>query len=252
MTTEQSTQILLAIIIVGLAIIASLFAMIAVAGRILTKKSDRSRLGTSVGITGAAVSVFFASLAPFFFNRMVNGEGHELGNPAALVLRLLLAVSIISATISASIAIPEIVRRFRDGGWVIAEDGVFATLARAMPIIVSNHMGVIQYTTPAFDELGLFKPKELVGKDLKTIMPDRYKGRHDGGMQHYIQTREKRIVGKVVTVEMLRGDGTEVPVYLALTTADIEGCPWFVAALWQKEPHHPDQIIVGTSDLERS
>jgi PAS domain S-box-containing protein len=133
-------------------------------------------------------------------------------------------------------------------GYDVSNEGVFGTLAQAMPIIVANSDGIIQHTTPAFDELARSGPGELVGKDLKEIMPERYRARHNAGMEHYVRTREARIVGTVVTVEMLRMDGTEVPVYLALNTTDVDGLPWFVAALWEKEPQTPETMI---SEYER-
>lgn len=129
--------------------------------------------------------------------------------------------------------------------YVISNEGVFGTLAQAMPIIVADQTGTIQHTTPAFDELARAAPGELVGRDLKTIMPQRYRDRHDGGMAHYVRTREARIVGTVVTVEMLRLDDTEVPVYLALNTTDVDGSPWFVAALWEKKPPTVDEAIAA-------
>lgn len=129
--------------------------------------------------------------------------------------------------------------------YVVSNEGVFGTLAQAMPIIVADQTGTIQHTTPAFDELARAAPGELVGRDLKSIMPERYRDRHDGGMAHYVQTREARIVGTVVTVEMLRLDNTEVPVYLALNTTDVDGAPWFVAALWEHHPPTVDEAIAA-------
>ncbi len=124
--------------------------------------------------------------------------------------------------------------RWRHPEAVIVQEGVFGTLAQALPIIVSNHEGTIQHTTAGFDELVGALPGELIGKSLDVIMPERYIAGHHHGMQRYIETREPHIMGTVVVIDMLRRDGVEIPVYLALNTADVDGKPWFVASIWAR------------------
>lgn len=252
MTTDMRTTVLLVVIIAGIVVLSGLFFLLAVYGLVLTDKSWRSKFGTALGHTVGPLGLFLLALIPFFVNRLLNGPGQPLPNQAADTgVRLLLAVSIIWALVGASIAFPGLIQRIRQDPYEVSLDGVFGTLAKAMPIIVANHRGIIQHTTPAFDELARCGPGELVGKDLKVIMPHRYRGVHDAGIQHYVQTREARIVGTVVTVEMLRQDGTEVPVYLALNTTDVDGVPWFVAALWEKTPLTPEAVIAAKDSRDR-
>jgi formylmethanofuran dehydrogenase subunit D len=61
-------------------------------------------------------------------------------------------------------------------------------------------------------------------------------------MRRYIETREPHIIGTVVAIDMLRRDGTEIPVYLALNTTDVDGKPWFVASIWRKAVVEPDTL----------
>lgn len=140
---------------------------------------------------------------------------------------------------------------YHSDSYAISNEGVFGTMAQYMPIVIANHIGIIQYTTTPFDELSGYDPGELIGKDLKVIMPERYKHRHDRGMAHYVETKEARIVGKPVTVEMLRKDGTEITIQLALNVVDVDGLPWFVAALWEKEENTPDTLI-SKYEIERN
>ena len=146
------------------------------------------------------------------------------------------AFRVIEITVAANFAVWSVITywRWRHPEPTIVQEGVFGTLAQALPIIVSDDQGTIQFTTPEFDELVGAVPGELIGKSLDVIMPERYVAGHHFGMQRYIETREPHIVGTVVVIDMLRRDGVEIPVYLALNTADVDGKPWFVASIWAR------------------
>ncbi len=115
---------------------------------------------------------------------------------------------------------------------LISHEGVFATLARALPVIVADNTGIIRHTTDALDDLVGAARRELIGQRLEVLMPERYITGHQHGMDRYLTTREPHIIGTVVRVDLLRRDGTELPVFLALNTADVDGQPWYVASLW--------------------
>jgi len=131
---------------------------------------------------------------------------------------------------------------------IINRAAVFDLLTQALPMIVSNHKGIIQDTTPKFDELVGAFPNELLGKPLETIMPERYVAGHDKGMERYMETREPHIIGTVVSIDMLKRDGEEIPVYLALNTAEVDGVPWYVAAIFPKPRKEPETLVSSFSD----
>lgn len=125
---------------------------------------------------------------------------------------------------------------------LISHEGVFATLAQALPVIVADNHGIIQHTTNALDDLVGAKAGDLIGQRLEVLMPERYITGHQHGMDRYATTREPHIIGTVVRVDMLRRDGTEMPVFLALNTADVDGNPWYVASIWgDKNVQRADQ-----------
>lgn len=217
-----------------------------------TPKDKRTPFGRALRGVLFWLSVTSFAIATTFLLRFAAGPNqprieHEF---IALFLRLMLLFAMTAVTFYGVRLHTEMRERRRFGDeFVISNEGVFGTIAQAMPIIVADSVGIIQHTTPAFDELARSGPGELIGKDLKTIMPERYRGKHDGGMEHYVRTREARIVGTVVMVEMLRMDGTEVPVYLALNTTEVDGLPWFIASMWEKMAETPDTMV---SDYERA
>lgn len=58
---------------------------------------------------------------------------------------------------------------------------------------------------------------ETVGKPLTMIMPERFKEKHQKGMNRVISTGETRIIGKMIEVAGLRKDGSEFPLELSLS-----------------------------------
>ncbi len=117
---------------------------------------------------------------------------------------------------------------------MLNQAAILGTLPLALPVIVSDEKGIVQHTTAELDKLVGSLPGQLIGRSLERIMPERYKAGHHHGMQRYLDTREPHIIGTVVSIDMLRLDGVEIPVYLALNTIDVEGKPWYVASIWPR------------------
>lgn len=247
MTPEQVTIVILGLITPILFFLSLLFALLSVAGRLLTNEADRSSLGTALGHVCGSMGILLLSLAGFFIMRLQAGPAPAPLEPEWLdtTLRAVLGVAAIWCLIAGLFAFPYLVQRFRKrrpDTYELNQSEVFGTLAQAMPIIVSNHKGTIQHTTAEFDALVGTLPGELIGKQLEVIMPERYHAGHHHGMQRYIDTREPHIIGTVVAIDMLRNDGVEIPVYLALNTTDVGGKPWFVASIWPKPHIDPDTL----------
>ncbi len=254
MNAEYVTVALTIIAIASLAVLSGLFGLLSLAGRILTHEDDRSKLGTALGHVYGAAGVLLLTFSGTLGLRLVVDPDGLLGlEPRWLnfALRTTLMVSALWCMISAMIAFPKLIARFRKrpaDTYELNQAAVFGTLAQAMPIIVSNHEGTIQHTTAEFDALVGAVPGNLIGKQLETIMPERYIAGHAHGMQRYIETREPHIMGTVVVIDMLRRDGVEIPVYLALNTVDVGGKPWFVASIWPKPEVELEALVSTFSD----
>ncbi len=240
MNAEHITIVLTITAITALAVLSVLFGLLSLAGRILTHEDDRSALGTVLGHVYGAAGVLLLTFAGTLGLRLgVDIDGLLDLEPGWLnvVLRTMLTASALWCMIAALYAFPKLLARFRKrpmDTYELNQAAVFGTLAKALPIIVSNDEGTIQHTTAEFDALVGALPGELIGKPLDVIMPERYVAGHHHGMRRYIETREPHIMGTVVVIDMLRRDGVEIPVYLALNTADVDGKPWFVASIWAR------------------
>ena len=86
-------------------------------------------------------------------------------------------------------------------------------------IIVISEKGIIQSFSPSAEQIFGYASDEVVGKNVKMLMPEPMRSEHDAFMERYLQTGEARIVGKNREVIGLRKDGTEFPMDLAVGEA---------------------------------
>ncbi len=69
----------------------------------------------------------------------------------------------------------------------------------------------IIFTNSAVERVFGYKPAELIGKKLTSLMPERMRARHEAGLGRYAQTGEKRIHWPGVKLPGLHRDGHEIP-----------------------------------------
>lgn len=83
-------------------------------------------------------------------------------------------------------------------------------------VITIDASGTIQSCNGATRTLFGFDSGELVGRNVKMLMPTSYASQHDGYLERYLETGEKRIIGIGREVIAKRKDGTEFPAQLAV------------------------------------
>ncbi len=98
---------------------------------------------------------------------------------------------------------------------------VLATVPDAMVVI--DEGGNILSFSAAAERLFGYSEKEVVGSNIKRLMPAPDRERHDGYISHYVDTGERRIIGRGRTVIGQRRDGTTFPMELAVGEAITEG-----------------------------
>lgn len=81
-------------------------------------------------------------------------------------------------------------------------------------IIIIDEMGLIETVNSAAVWLFGYLESEVVGKNVKMLMPSPYRDRHDGYMAHYRTTGEKRVIGIGRVVMGQRRDGSTFPMEL--------------------------------------
>jgi PAS domain S-box-containing protein len=99
-------------------------------------------------------------------------------------------------------------------------------------IITMDASGRVQEFNPASERVFGFTRSEAVGKELaELIIPPRLRERHRQGLARYLKTGEGPLIGKLIEIEALRRDGSEIMVALAINATQVNGSPIFTAYL---------------------
>lgn len=89
---------------------------------------------------------------------------------------------------------------------------ILATIPDAM-IVIDEH-GLIQSFSAAAERLFGYSAGEMLGKNVKMLMPSPYREEHDGYIERYRKTGEQRIIGIGRVVVGERKDGSTFPLEL--------------------------------------
>jgi two-component system, LuxR family, sensor kinase FixL len=94
---------------------------------------------------------------------------------------------------------------------------ILATVPDAMVVI--DEYGYITSFSAAAQTLFGWTEAEILGRNVSILMPKAHSGAHDGYLQRYIQTGEKRIIGLGRAIEGQRCDGSIFPMELSVGEA---------------------------------
>ena len=83
-------------------------------------------------------------------------------------------------------------------------------------IITIDNRGKVESLNPAAQKLFGYSLEEVIGRNISMLMPEPDKSGHDGYLDRYQHTGEKRIIGIGREVRGLRKDGTTFPFRLAV------------------------------------
>lgn len=98
-------------------------------------------------------------------------------------------------------------------------------------IIEIDSKGYILATNPATEKLFGYSRAEMVGENVRMLMPDKLADRHDSYLESHLKTGKRRVIGIGREVEGKRKDGTTFPLKLSVARLKYRGETRFVGIL---------------------
>lgn len=94
-------------------------------------------------------------------------------------------------------------------------------------MVVIDEAGTIRDFSPAAEATFGWTAAEVAGQNVRLLMPDPYRSAHDGYLERYYRTGERRIIGKGRVVVGERKDGSTFPLELAVGEMEAAGERFF-------------------------
>ncbi|NLC37617.1 MAG: PAS domain S-box protein, partial [Alcaligenaceae bacterium] len=132
----------------------------------------------------------------------------------------------------------ELYRRVRE-----SSSRLRATLDTAVDgIITIDSKGLIQDYNRSAERLFGWTAAEVMGQNIKMLMPEPYQSAHDGYLHNYMTSGKPRIIGIGREVVGLRKDGSHMPMRLAVGRVDLPGEPRFVGFVSDISDRHALEV----------
>jgi two-component system sensor kinase FixL len=94
-------------------------------------------------------------------------------------------------------------------------------------MVVIDHRGTVMSFSTAAERLFGWAADEIIGRNVSALMPEPYRSAHDGYLERYLRTGERRIIGIGRVVVGERRDGSTFPMELAVGEMQGSAHPYF-------------------------
>ncbi|MEQ1781104.1 MAG: PAS domain S-box protein [Hyphomonadaceae bacterium] len=98
-------------------------------------------------------------------------------------------------------------------------------------IIIIDKLGTVRMYNPACEKMFGFSLDEVIGRNVKMLMPSPYFDEHDSYLRNYAETGERKIIGIGRQLIGRRRNGSTFPMELSVGETTIGGNPLFVGVL---------------------
>jgi diguanylate cyclase (GGDEF)-like protein/PAS domain S-box-containing protein len=120
-------------------------------------------------------------------------------------------------------------------------------------VITISDCGVIESFNPGARKLFGYREEEVIGQNVKILMPEPYHSEHDGYIEHHITTGEKKVIGIGREVKGRHKDGNVFPIELEVNEVSIDNVRRFVGITHDitERKQAEDQLKKSIEDLDR-
>ena len=118
-------------------------------------------------------------------------------------------------------------------------------------IVIDGNATIHAFNQPAAALLG-YSLIEVVGKNVKMLMPVPDKNKHDTYIQNYLKTGKARVLGKGRDVVAQHKDGSMIPVHLSVRPTNLLFFGVFThSSLFQVTERREDEKVFFTGILQK-
>jgi len=176
------------------------------------------------GIVGGLGPGLLATFLCLVLHLYVTGEYGNLANVGSPLFAAELSRAVTFVILGIGIAwVGERLLRSR----ILADESTRAALAREAHVqsildtvpdamVVIDIRGMMQSFSAAATRLFGYHPDQVIGKNVSMLMPSPYREQHDGYLERYLRTGERRIIGIGRVVVGERRDGSTFPMELSV------------------------------------
>ncbi|MBT4639508.1 MAG: PAS domain S-box protein [Deltaproteobacteria bacterium] len=120
----------------------------------------------------------------------------------------------------------------RENELITSERRMKAIIANSVEAIITiNQYGIINIFNQAAENTFGYLQHEIVGENVKILIPNPHHEKHDEYIGHYLATGEKKIIGQGRQVNGQRKDGSVFPIWLSVGEVSLEKEKLFVASI---------------------
>ena len=116
-------------------------------------------------------------------------------------------------------------------------------------VIFLDRSAKIVLFNPAAENMFGFSANEVLGKKINMLMPAPYRDDHDGYIERYERTGDRRAIGKIRAVEALRRSGEVFPIELSVT--EMPGSELFRYAAFIRDTSEKTRLQVEVTEKKR-
>ena len=98
-------------------------------------------------------------------------------------------------------------------------------------LITIDSKGNILSFNAAAERIFGYEPSEVIGRNVRMLMPEPYRAEHDGYVRNYLETGDRKVIGIGREVSAQRKDGSVFPMELGINEMSLGGERMFVGTI---------------------